>query len=87
MAFDDEATTPRKATLEEENAGLTAQIESLRRLQNASFERIDKIEAEREALLQREQRRMMKRGAHPAASHTNHADVDVDMSDSSGSGV
>jgi len=62
MALDDEPEKPRQATLEEQNAYLRAQLDALRRLQSASFDKIDKINVERKALLQREQKRMAKQG-------------------------
>ncbi|KAK5113142.1 hypothetical protein LTR85_010960 [Meristemomyces frigidus] len=63
MALDGESDKPRQPNLEEQNAALKAQLESLRRLQTASFDKIDKINAERKALLQREQKRLTRRGA------------------------
>ena len=71
MAFDDGPETSRTITLEEQNADLKAQLESLRRLQKASFSKIDKLSAERKALLQREQQRLTKRGTSRPQSRAN----------------
>lgn len=62
MALDDSAEKPKQVTLEEQNAVLKAQLEAMRRLQMASFDKIDKINAERKALLKREQGRLVRRG-------------------------
>ncbi|KXL50498.1 hypothetical protein M433DRAFT_66267 [Acidomyces richmondensis BFW] len=45
---------------EEQNAALKAQVEALRRLQTASFKKIEEINAERKALLKREQQRLLE---------------------------
>ena len=58
MALDDGSeSATRGQTLEEQNTALKAQVDALRRLQTASFEKIDKIQAERKALLLRERKR------------------------------
>ncbi|KAI7331129.1 WD40 repeat-like protein, partial [Hortaea werneckii] len=53
----DEPETSQKGSAEEEVAELKKQLESLRRLQNASFDKIEKLSAERKLLLQRERKR------------------------------
>ncbi|KAI7502678.1 WD40 repeat-like protein [Hortaea werneckii] len=53
----DEPETSQKGSAEEEVAELKKQLESLRRLQNASFDKIEKLSAERKTLLQRERKR------------------------------
>ncbi|WPH01616.1 Hypothetical protein R9X50_00446400 [Acrodontium crateriforme] len=60
MALDQTEGT-KGQTLEEQNAALKSQIEALRRLQTASFEKIDKIQAEKKALLLKENKRSGKK--------------------------
>lgn len=60
MALDNMSHRPQKPHLEELNAALKAQIEALRRLQTASFKKIEEINAERRALLRREQQRFLE---------------------------
>lgn len=57
MAFAED-TAPND-DLKKQNQELKQQIEALRRVQVASFDRIDKLSEERKVLLQREQRRIM----------------------------
>ena len=64
MALDDMLGKPRQLTLQEQNDSLKAELEALRRVQKASFDKINQINAERKALLQREQRHSSKRQKH-----------------------
>ena len=78
MAFDGDAETTNGPSLEEQNVALKAQIEALRRLQTASFDKIDKINTERKALLLREQKRLQRQGVNGT-----HGGEDEVMDDSS----
>ena len=53
----DEPAKPQSFSIEQENVALKKQLEALRRVQSASFDKMEKLSAERKALLQREQRR------------------------------
>lgn len=91
MVLDDEQARPRQLTLEEQNQVLKQQIDALRRLQSVSFDKLEKINAERKALLQREQMRLTKRGKQNGPhslkmnGSTNHenAEEDEEMLDTS----
>lgn len=50
-----------QATLTRENAELKRQLSSLRHVQMATFDRMDRLSAEKKALIQRENDRMLKR--------------------------
>ncbi|KAK5133485.1 hypothetical protein LTR08_007727 [Meristemomyces frigidus] len=83
MALDaDDSEDPRQLPLEQQNAALTAQIESLRRLQTASFDKIEKINTERKGLLLREQKRLAKRGS-VRANGVGHHEVDMEETEDS----
>ena len=85
MALED-SNEPRHLSAEEQNANLKAELEALRRLQSASFEKLEKINLERKALLEREQRRLKRPRVNEVAAQANGADdVDVDMDYSSSS--
>ena len=58
MALDDIPAISQQDSLKRENSTLKAQIEALRRLQTASFDKLEKIDTERIALLDREQERL-----------------------------
>lgn len=74
MALDDPEKS-REDVLTGQNASLKAELDALRRLQKASFQKIDKINAEKKALVQREQNRTMKsHNADGRANGMNHAD-------------
>ena len=64
MALDDGTTKPKQLTLEEQNAALKTELEALRRVQSASFDEIEKINQERRALLEREQKRLRRVGVN-----------------------
>ncbi|KAK3711868.1 Pre-rRNA-processing protein ipi3 [Vermiconidia calcicola] len=86
MALEDESEQPRQLSLEEQNVSLQAELEALRSLQRASFEKMDRINAERKALLEREQKRLGRRMPNGTGATNNGADrVDVDVDDSSSS--
>lgn len=57
VAFED-STRPRHLSLEDQNAALKSELEALRRLQAASLDKIDRINSEKKALLDREQKRL-----------------------------
>lgn len=71
MALDDGQTKPRNLSLEEQNASLRSELEALRRLQRASFEKIEQINTEKKALIQREQRQSSKRHSRIASTGVN----------------
>ncbi len=87
MALDGNADQPQELTFDERNATLQAEIEALRRLQRASFDKIDRINAERKALIQREQRRLITANVDDIAPKVNgnsHDSVDYDISSDEG---
>ncbi|KAK4555231.1 Pre-rRNA-processing protein ipi3 [Recurvomyces mirabilis] len=63
MALDGGETETQQPSLEKQNAALKAQLDAMRRLQTASFDKIEKLDGERKALLRQEQDRLRKRGA------------------------
>ncbi|KAK0937942.1 Pre-rRNA-processing protein ipi3 [Friedmanniomyces endolithicus] len=83
MALDGQPDKHRELTLDEQNAALKAQLSSMRRLQNASFDRIEAINAERKALLKREQLRIKKRGGTTNGTHGSDEDDSMDENDGS----
>ena len=62
MALDGDAAKPKSLTLEQQNTELKTQLDALRRVQMASFDKMEKIDAERRALLLREQKRLTNLG-------------------------
>jgi len=60
MALDEPATASEQSNLQDENAELKTQLQALRRVQLASFDKLEKLQAERQALLLRERNRMAK---------------------------
>lgn len=68
MALDGSEPTDSQSHLQQENTELKAQLQALRRVQSASFEKLDKLQAERRALLQREQERLTR----PRVNGTRH---------------
>ncbi|KAK5164239.1 Pre-rRNA-processing protein ipi3 [Saxophila tyrrhenica] len=56
MALDDESDQPKQLSLEEQNTALKAELEALRRLQAASLDKVDRLNAERRTLLERDQK-------------------------------
>ncbi|KAF2763748.1 WD40 repeat-like protein [Teratosphaeria nubilosa] len=72
---------PGERSLAQENLWLKKQIDALRRLQTASFEKIDKINAERRALIKREQKRMGKGAVDGDESMGSNSGDDSDESD------
>ncbi|KAK5679313.1 Pre-rRNA-processing protein ipi3 [Elasticomyces elasticus] len=82
MALDDQPVKSAEATLQEENNALKTQLDAMRRLQTASFDKIEAINTERKALLKREQLRMTKRGAKSNGAHeSEESDEDESMND------
>lgn len=74
MALDDDAEGPRKLTLEEQNAQLKQELEALRRVQKASFEKMEKMNVEKKALLRRQERRGKVNGASNGMSDSSDED-------------
>ena len=86
MALDNESSKPKQLSLAEQNASLKAELEALRRLQKASFEKIDEIKAERKTLLQWEQKRLQSLRPNGNAAHPHGAlSVDAEMDNCSSS--
>lgn len=56
-----DAKPTKLTTLEEQNLALKKQLQALRKVQSASFDRMERIDAERKALLEREHKRQEKR--------------------------
>jgi pre-rRNA-processing protein IPI3 len=82
MALDGGPSKAQQPGLEEQNVALKKQIEALRRLQTASFEKMEKIHAERRALLEREQKRLKKSeggGVNGVNDRTDESDADEEM--------
>lgn len=71
MALDDESDKPRKLTLEEQNAQLKQELEALRRVQKASFEKMEHLRLEKNALTTRQQRRTAVNGTRPGLSDSS----------------
>lgn len=67
----DEPEREAQATLADENVELKRQLASLRQVQAAMFDRMDRLSAERSALLQREEARLLKL---PSGSLNENAD-------------
>lgn len=71
MALDTEEGQSRQLSLEEQNASLRAELEALRRLQRASFDKLDKVNAEKKALMAREQKRLSRGVLSDSVPRTN----------------
>ncbi|KAK0316945.1 Pre-rRNA-processing protein ipi3 [Friedmanniomyces endolithicus] len=83
MALDGQPDKIRELTLDEQNAALKAQLSSMRRLQTASFDKLEAFNAERKALLKREHLRMKTRGGTTNGTSGNAVpDEDESMDDS-----
>ena len=54
----DEPTQPQQWSVEEQNVALKAELDALRRVQAASFEKMERMTSEKQALLAREQKRL-----------------------------
>lgn len=63
MALDEPAAGANHLSLEDENVQLKLELDALRRVQNKSFERMEKLNEERRALLKREQARLSRKGS------------------------
>lgn len=61
MALDDNSDELSKPSLEDENAQLKSELEALRRVQKKSFEKMERLNEERKALMKREQARMSRK--------------------------
>ena len=93
VALENQMGGSRQLLLEDQNVSLKAELEALRRLQKACFEKIDKINAERKALTVREQKGLAKRKVAessglngirtgPNGSHSVNEDLDISSSSS-----
>lgn len=71
MALDDGDQKPRELSLEEQNMALKSELEALRRLQRVSFEQLERINAEKKALIQREQKRISRDASIQSLSQPN----------------
>ena len=74
MALDEESNTSRKLTLEEQNAGLKQELEALRRVQKASFERMEKMRLDNQALSKRQRKITAVNGARNGMNDTSDED-------------
>lgn len=84
MALDDQESKPKQLSLDEQNLALKQELEALRRVQKASFEKMQKLNTERQAFVKREQHRLANKGVNGVAGQTNGAEgADVDISGSS----
>ncbi|GAB7359819.1 hypothetical protein MBLNU230_g6987t1 [Neophaeotheca triangularis] len=83
MSLDASSENPDQATMEEQNAELKAQIEALRRVQRASFDKLERLGAETRALRKRESQRMANGVASNGGESSTGSDTDMDDSDSS----
>jgi pre-rRNA-processing protein IPI3 len=77
MALDENHGQPRELSLEEQNTALKAELEALRRLQTASFEKLDRINSEKRALSEREQKRLRKLSTAGDVAMTNGSSNNV----------
>ena len=68
MALDEPLKKSQETLLDEQNNALKAEVAALRRLQKASFDKIDRISAEKKALQAREQKRIAN-GANGPHDH------------------
>ena len=58
MSLDDNQAKPKQMSMEQQNTALKAELDALRRLQRASFDKMEKMNAENNALLVRERKRL-----------------------------
>lgn len=88
MALDEPVATPATPDLQQQNAELKSQLEALRRVQTASFGKIQKLQAERKSLLEAAQRKGTTKNAGAAKANGGKSkagassDEDEDMSSS-----
>ena len=79
----DEPAAEQTLSLEQQNSALKAELEALRRLQRASFDKIEKISSEKKVLMHRENKRLAQsNGAGPSGTD-GASSLDVDIDDSS----
>jgi len=77
MALDEPQEQAADSTLEHENAELKAQLQALRKVQSASFDKLERLQSERQALLQRERTRQEKprtNGTKPGAETSSSSE-------------
>jgi pre-rRNA-processing protein IPI3 len=82
----DEPLGARSLSLEEQNTSLKAELDALRRLQRASFDKIETMSLEKRALMQREDKRLSRQneaGIRARTNGTSSGCVDMDHSSSS----
>lgn len=82
MALDEPVTASATPDLQQQNAELKSQLEALRRVQTASFGKIQKLQAERKALLESSQRKTASGANGGKANAGASSDEDEDMSSS-----
>ncbi|KAM0717859.1 hypothetical protein Q7P37_006191 [Cladosporium fusiforme] len=90
MALDEPVATSATPDLQQQNAELKSQLEALRRVQTASFGKIQKLQAERKTLLQSAQQKGTTRskgtkanGGKAAANASSDEDEDMSSSEDS----
>lgn len=82
MALDEPVTASATPDLHQQNAELKSQLEALRRVQTASFGKIQKLQAERKALLESSKRKTTSEATGGKANAGASSDEDEDMSSS-----
>lgn len=87
MALDEPEAVSADSTLEQENKELKAQLQALRRVQSASFDKLERLQNERQALLQRERKRLEKpktNGVKPGAELSSSSEEEDEVIASEG---
>lgn len=74
MALDDEEDESSRLTLEEQNAQLKQELEALRRVQRATFDKMERMRLEKQALSKRQQRRAVVNGARNGMDDSSDED-------------
>lgn len=74
MALDGDESGSGRLTLEEQNAQLRQELEALRRVQKASFEKMEKLRLEKMALAKRQTRRAAVNGARAGMDGSSDED-------------
>ncbi|KAK4609253.1 Pre-rRNA-processing protein crb3/ipi3 [Fulvia fulva] len=77
MALDNAADKPNAPSVEDENTDLKRQVAALRRVQQKTFEKMDKLNLEKKGLLQREQKRLASKAIRNSNGHVK-ADTSSD---------
>lgn len=81
----DDASDRRQVSLEDQNIALKSELEALRRVQAASFEKIERISSEKKVLLDREQKRLQRTASANRVPVNGAGDVHFGADDSESS--